>query len=186
MSNSNQPTTTAQAGNPNDPWALSSTGYALDQFFVRATDGNGHDAVMSVKVSPALFGELQRIVQSKTIPAYRTYADIIRDALVHRLRWLADEYPGSTNLAALEIEQRQAEIDRLSTERATWRKLLTDLDTQLNDLIGQNELDEAEWLIAQNEWIDSMTPPYLLRLAKTLNVARRRIADARDDARRNA
>lgn len=172
------PGTPGTPGNPNDPWSLTSATFSSENFYTRATDGNGHDAVMSVKVSPALIGEIQRLVQSRVIPQYRTHSDVIRDALIHRLRYLNDEYPGSTNLAALEIEQRQAELDRLATERAAWRKLLADLEAQLNELIGDGELEEAEWLIEQNDYLEAMTPPFLLKLNKVLKRARQRIADA--------
>lgn len=169
-------------GNPNDPWSLTSDSYSPDSFFTRATDGNGHDTVMSLKVSPALMGEIQRLVQSRIIPQYRTHSDLVRDALIHRLRYLADEFDGSVDLSALVVEQRQAEIDRMASQRASWRKLIADLEAQLDDLIGQNELDEAEWLIEQNEWLDAMTPSYLIRLTRMLGKARRRISEARRDA----
>lgn len=178
------PADSGPIGNPNDPWSLTSDTYSPESIYTRATDGNGHDAVLYLKVSPALMGEIQRLVQSRVIPQYRTHSDVVRDALVHRLRYLTDEYPGSTNLAALEVEQRQAELDRLASERASWRKLLTDLEAQLTELIGQNELDEAEWLLEQNEYMEAMTPPYLARLSKVIGKARRSITEARQDALR--
>lgn len=169
-------------GNPNDPWSLSSNNYSQENFYVRATDGNGHDAVLQTKISPALLGEIQRLVQSREIPQYRTYADLVRDALVHRLRYLADEYPGAVNLHALEIEQRQAEIDRVLGEREAWDKMITDLDRTLAKLIQLNELDEADWLIEQNEYNESMSMPYLVRLAKMLGKHRQEIRYSRKNA----
>lgn len=166
-------------GNPNDPWTLSSTNYDPANFYCRATDGNGHDAVLQSKISPALLAEIQRLVQSKVIPQYRTYADFIRDAMIHRLRYLSDQYPGSANLQAIEIEQRQAELDHIKIQRESWNKLLRDLDEQLQELIRLNELDEAEWLIDQNEYNDSMTIPFLLRLTKIVSQRRGDIASAR-------
>lgn len=167
-------------GNPNDPWALSGSGYSQDNFYTRSTDGNGHSSLVHVKISPALHGELTRLVQGADVPEYRTHADVVRDALIHRLRYIHDQYSGTVSLAALEVEQRQAELDRIAGERESWRKLLGDLERQLDALIDENELDEAEWLIGQNEWIDSMTPPYLVKLARVISAARRRITAIRD------
>lgn len=183
-----QPTASSAGtiGNPSDPWSLSSTNYSQENFYVRATDGNGHDATLQTKVSPALLGEIQRLVQSREIPQYRTYADLVRDALVHRLRYLADEYPGAVNLHALEIEQRQAEVDRVLGEREAWDKLLTDLERTLAKLIQLNELDEAEWLMEQNEYNESMSLPYLARLNKTLGKYRAEVRYARENAQRDA
>jgi hypothetical protein len=171
-------------GNPNDPWITSSGNYDPTNFYTRATDGNGHDTTVTTKVSPALLGEIQRLIQSRSIPEYRTNGDLVRDALIHRLRYLNDEYPGSVNLHAIEIEQRQAELDRMKIERESWTKLLNDLGEQLDSLIGMNELDEAEWLMDANEWNESMTPPYLLRLSKLLSKYRAEVADARRSALR--
>src|SRR5690606_6761418 len=104
-------------------------------------DGKGHDTTITVKVSPALLGQLQHIVQARTVPDYRTYADIVRDGVIHRLRWIHDEYAGTVNLADLEVEQRQAELDRISARRAAWTNFIQSLDEQLADLIEMGELD---------------------------------------------
>lgn len=169
-------------GNPNDPWSLSSNSYALTNFYIRATDGNGHDSVIQTKVSPALLAQMQHVIQTRSVPQYRTNADIVRDALIHRLRWLHDEYDPTIDLHSLEIEQRQAQIDNLRTERASWEKLLADLEKQLSDLIGYNELDEAEWLIEQNMENEAMTPPFLLRLNKILSKYRAEVKSIRKSA----
>lgn len=155
-------------GNPNDPWTLTSGSYDPATFYVRAGDGNGHASLIHVKVSPALLGQMQHLVQSRAIPQYRTYADLVRDAVIHRLRYLSDLYPDTMDLHALEIEQKQAELDRLKIERDAWKKLIGDIDAQLTELIQNNEFDEAEWLIEQNEWSESMTPSYLKKLTDVL------------------
>ena len=160
-------------GNPNDPWTLSGSSYDIDSFYTRATDGNGHDGVLQVKVSPALLGQITHILESKAIPAYRTRADVVRDAVIHRLRYLADNYDGSVNLADLEIEQRQAEIDKFKAQRQAWKTYLADLDNQLKDLIDAEEYEEAEYLMEMNEWNESMSVPYLRKLNEILGTHRK-------------
>lgn len=161
------------AGSANDPWSMSSSSYDPSNFYTRATDGNGHDGGLQVKVSPALLGQINHILESRIIPQYRTRADIVRDALIHRLRYLADEYDGSVNLADLEIEQRQAEIDKFKAQRIAWRTYLDDLDNQLKDLIERGEYEEADYLIDMNEWNESMSVPYLKELTKLLGKHRK-------------
>lgn len=161
------------AGSANDPWTMSSSSYDPNTFYTRATDGNGHDGNLQVKVSPALLGQITHILESRMIPDYRTRADVVRDAVIHRLRWLADEYPGSVNLADLEIEQRQAEIDKFKAQRVAWRTYLNDLDQQLTELIERGEYEEAEYLIDMNEWNESMSVPYLKDLMKCIGKHRK-------------
>lgn len=156
-------------GAPNDPWNLLSTGYALERFYTRSTDGNGHSDLIHVKISPLLHGQIIAAVEDRSLTAYRTQADVVRDALIHRLKWLSDNYSSAVNLAELEQEQRQAQLDQTKRQRDAWKKYLNDLDTQLTEMIGDNEYDEAEWLMDQNEWSDVMTPPYLAKLAAILS-----------------
>lgn len=169
----------AQApGNPNDPWSLASNAYDRDKFYTRATDGNGHDNTIAIKVSPALFGQLAHLVESRQVSAYRTKADVIRDAVIHRLVYLRERYPQGIDLADLEMEQKQAELDRLRVKRETWKKYLEDLDTELTSLIADNEFDEAEWVIENHGYNESMTPYYLMRLSEIMQKHRRAIKAA--------
>lgn len=175
-----QPSSSSQPfGNPNDPWVTSSNNYSPDKFYVRATDGNGHDTVIYIKVSPALLGEIESLIQTRAVSHYRTKADFIRDACIHRLRWLFDEYPGSVNIYALEIEQMQAELDAMKLQRSSWNQVLEDLNEQIQGLLRLNELDEAEWLCDKYEYNESMTVPYLQRLSKIIASARSDIKSAR-------
>ncbi len=162
-------------GAPNDPWNLLSSGYALERFYTRSTDGNGHSELIHVKLSPLLKGQLIAVVEERGLTAYRTQADVVRDALIHRLKWLSDNTDSAINLAELEQEQRQAQLDQAKRQRDAWKKYLTDLDAQLTEMIEDGELDEAEWLMDQNEWSDVMTPPYLSKLAKILSRHREEI-----------
>lgn len=159
-----------------DPWVLSGDGYSPERFYVRSTDGHGHDTTITVKISPALMGQLQHIIQSRQVPDYRTNADVVRDALIHRMRWLHDNMSSVVNLADLEVEQRQAELDRVATQRDAWNHYLQTLDEQLTDLIRNREFDEAEWIMDQNTDVEAMTPPFLKKLGMILAEHQRMIA----------
>lgn len=162
-------------GNPADPWSLATTSYDPDRFYTRATDGNGHDANVQTKVSPALMGQITHLLDSRAVPDYRTKADVIRDSLVHRLVYLNQQFPGAVNLADLEIEQKQAELDKFATQRDAWKKYLEDLDDQLTNCINDNDFDVAEYIMEQHAFNESMTPPYLVRLSQVLSRHRQAI-----------
>lgn len=155
-------------GAPNDPWNLLSSGYALERFYTRSTDGNGHSDLIHIKISPLLHGQVIAVVEDRGLTAYRTQADVVRDALIHRLKYINDNHDSLLNWAELEQEQRQAMLDQAKRQRDAWKRYLNDLDAQLTEMIEDGELDEAEWLMDQNEWSDVMTPPYLAKLAKVL------------------
>ncbi len=155
---------------PADPWALSRNGYDADKIYTRASDANGQSSVMHVKLSPALYYELQALVQSRAIVELRTYADVVRDALIHRLHHYRTMIPeGDSGLFhAIDIEVRQAEIDKVGYDRDAWSRLISDLDARLNDLIAAGECDEARWLISQNEVVESMSAAYVGKLEDVL------------------
>lgn len=168
-----------------DPWLLSQNGYDPNRIYTRSTDGHGQGRVINVRVSPALYHEIQALVQQKAIPELRTYGDVIRDAVIHRMHHYRTMAP-TVNLEAVDVEVRQAEVDRINTDRAAWDRFITELDTALTALLEAGETDEAAWLLAQNEEVQSMTPAYLARLDTVLDKHRDRIKAAKAEARRKA
>lgn len=71
-----------------EAWKLDDGEYSVDRFYVQSTDGKGHGDEVRVRVPPYLASQLQAIFESRTFPKYRTVADIVRDAIYHRLRYL--------------------------------------------------------------------------------------------------
>lgn len=149
---------------------LSQNGYDPDTIYTRASDGNGQSALIHVRMSPALNYELQALVQSRAIPQLRTYADVVRDALIHRMHHYREMLgPGaSTMFHAVDVEVRQAQLDKVAADREAWGRLVGDLDARLSDLIRAGEVDEARWLIEQNEAVDSMSPAWQDKLTEVL------------------
>lgn len=73
-----------------DPFATDKKGYSLDKFYTKSTDGKGISETKYVKLPPSLIGEIGELIAQRKIPDYRTDADFIRDAIVHRLRYVAE------------------------------------------------------------------------------------------------
>lgn len=72
-----------------DPFATENNGYSVDAFYTRSTDGNGVSETKYVKLPPSLLAGIGDLVASRVIPEYRTEADVIRDAVYHRLHHVA-------------------------------------------------------------------------------------------------
>lgn len=157
-------------GNPNDPWALASGSYDEDTFFTRATDGNGHSSMIHVKVSPALMGQLVQVRESNDIPAYRTNADIVRDALIHRLHYLSHHnITSAVDMAQLELEQKQAMLDRIRSDEEGWSRFILDLDERVKHSINRGDFERAQHLLDQAEvFEDVMTDSYLRELNEVI------------------
>ena len=86
MSNTNNVLT--NPSDPLDPWSIASgAGYSIDNFYVRSTDGKGHSENIQAKLSPAVLGQLQALISGGICP-YRTVQDFIRDAVIHRAKYL--------------------------------------------------------------------------------------------------
>lgn len=120
-----------------DAWALTNSGYDVEKFYVRASDSNGHADVVHVKLAPNLASMVARCVDQEGLP-YASKADVVRDALIHRLRWIEQqrahgvELKGLTDeaiyLADLELARHTREL-RAQVRRDTWewvQKLMHD------------------------------------------------------------
>lgn len=66
-------------------------GYSPDQFFTPASDTKGHSERVRVNLRPDVLPALGALVASGQFEAYRSTHDVIRDAIYHRLHWLADQ-----------------------------------------------------------------------------------------------
>lgn len=80
----------ASAG-PGSAWGTDELhGYRESEFYTRSTDDRGHSQLSPrIRLRPEIAQELSALVARRTIPAYRTTADFIRDAIVHRLHQIA-------------------------------------------------------------------------------------------------
>lgn len=63
-----------------------------EEFIFHATDKKGHHATLSkLAIPPEMDQAISQIIEQSHFE-YRTKADIVRDALYHRLAWLCDHY----------------------------------------------------------------------------------------------
>lgn len=76
--------------NAGDPWQVAAVNYSPDTIYTRSTDGHGHyEQLRNVKVSPAVYAVLSEMLARGDLPDYRTVADFVRDALLHRLHYIS-------------------------------------------------------------------------------------------------
>ena len=93
-----------------DGWGTSDD-YDIGEFYTRATDGRGHSDHLRVRIKPEVAGEIGALVSSGMIPDYTTSQDFVRDAIVHRLRWLAEHADDPVLAAKLSETVRRTTIE---------------------------------------------------------------------------
>jgi hypothetical protein len=105
---------------PGDTWALDNNDYSPDKFYTKSTDGRGNSELLNVKVSPFVFGIIAELVESPDFPDYKTKADVVRDALVHRLYHVRKMAKDPRVMASLQhranMMMREAHVERIKNE----------------------------------------------------------------------
>lgn len=86
--------TDASASTP-DPFVTDSSSqqsntYDATKFYTVARDKKGFTTTVRVSIPPSVMSQIASLIATQTIPEYRTSADVLRDALVHRLVWLGE------------------------------------------------------------------------------------------------
>lgn len=66
-------------------------GYSPDLFVTPASDQKGHSERIRINVRPDVMPLLGAIVASGQFEAYRSTHDVVRDAVYHRIHYLADQ-----------------------------------------------------------------------------------------------
>jgi hypothetical protein len=119
-------------------WVLSdfdaeSSSYSREKFYVAASDKNGHNTSLRVRVPPQISGQIHALIASGQFPYYRTVEDLHRDALIHRLHDLSDMEDVSLTEDMQEmlvqqeaISQMEAKQRRIESDQTVYR-MATDL-----------------------------------------------------------
>ena len=108
-----------------------------EDFFIHASDRKGHSAKMSLRIPIETEHALQKVFDNRyklNLP-YTTKADIVRDALAHRLHWLQHlDAPVETDLARLTAIENLLQEEKY---RKRFPEFLDELDKQVKWLLEQ-------------------------------------------------
>lgn len=148
-----------------DPFSPDDPTYHPDEFYVASTDGRGHTTKMRVNLPPMIAAQLGQLVASRSITAYRTVQDIIRDALIHRLHHLQNEIKIDDLGQALDLQIMRSRLDtqRQKIEELTallddTKEILATVDTANDDHALAIAIDQAKTQasILQEPWATRM------------------------------
>ena len=158
-------------------------GYSLDRLVTPACDDKGHTTQKRLAFKPDVFPVLGQIVASNQFD-YRSPEDIVRDAVYHRIWYLADRLGVDYRDGKLAGEIRHlvsgadhiAELERLGRRRFERAQYVETLETELDgcrrtgDLAGTRELlAEARTRLDEN-WLHE---PYRTQVEVIIDKAER-------------
>lgn len=108
-----------------------SPSYSLEKFYTASRDKKGHDTTIRISLPHSVMDGIARMVAQRVIPEYRTPPDVLRDALVHRLQWLGENFDDLEISELAEILAMETEAQELMRRREAVRSIIDDYDTAL-------------------------------------------------------
>lgn len=149
-----------------DPFSGESKGYTKTHFYTSARDSNGNSETKYFKIAGSTLGRIGALVSSKQIPAYKTEADFIRDACIHRLQEVGEMLEDGEILEVVNravkmdrIQQRQIEMQDFAMIIASHEEVMAQC-VQSEDVILLGDLIED----AESDYED-LRPNYQARLS---------------------
>lgn len=150
----------AQVRHTHDPsYDLDDGSYSPDAFYVASTNSHDHSETAQVKMPKHLKRLISQFIQDASIPAYKSANDVIRDALVHRLRYLATEY------------QQSGAMERWVTQE-TARQRLETIRAELESQRQLVEFARETTQVAVDEHDPTVLEEVALSMSEFLKVAR--------------
>ncbi len=141
-------------------------GYAVDKFYITATDGHGHGGKIQVKMKEselALIG--QWVGEATTI--YRSPQDFIRDAVHHRLHQLHELKRGGKLSKGLREALVSAGLQAEKVLRDQRHDAMKMLDEEVDELVKTGQFDDAQDAIdSMWEAVDEDWPPRMREIGK--------------------
>lgn len=115
-----------------------STTYSLDTFYTRSTDDDGHHSSIAISLPPHTAGRIDELLQKGLYP-FKTKGHFVRDAIVHRLQYLAER----GNIPELErfvaLETRAARLAMIRYEDESMTNMIENYDQMLRMKRDRND-----------------------------------------------
>ncbi len=151
---------------PANPFKLDyDKGYSPTKFYTRSTNSHDHSKEVRCLVPPDLHAMLFKLQADE--PAYRTVADIVKDALYHRVRYLLEDGREiDPELQAHWEMQTRADMNRELRERR--KAIVESASAELNELVDDADAaglkDFIDEYSDQIKYLDARTVLTLQRL----------------------
>lgn len=118
---------------PTADWSTSSHGYTPNEFYTSATDHRGDRSMVRISLPPSIATQIAELVQQGRIPEYRTLQDVVRDALVHRLHYVAELLKDPQLNRSVNLLLTKARVDSLRAQNGLEESVVEGLLAALHD-----------------------------------------------------
>ncbi len=153
-----------------DPLRLhdSGHGYRPDRFYTYSVDAKGHGDRMTVRMPQGLDALIHAAVRA--VPQYKGTASFFRDAAVHRLEWIQNNYEIDDRARRmLELERMKADTDAAMLEVEELKDSVEQLRLALERHYSSEDWQMfANELIRGDERLDWLREPYRGQTLKVL------------------
>lgn len=153
-----------------DPFKGESKGYRKDNFYTGAKDGAGNSETKYLKIGGSVLGQIGALVSGKQIPAYKTEADFIRDAIIHRLHEVGVMIEDGKILATVNRVVKLDRIQQRQVELQEFAAVVNNHEEVMAQCVQSEDVMLLEDLIADAESdIEELRPNYQARLMVTID-----------------
>ena len=155
-------------------------------FYTRSEDKKGHSFHLRAPIPKPVAGEMNALIASQTVPQYRSVGDIVRDAIYHRLKYIANAYDQGELEQVIDMAMLLAEEIQLTDERVHAEQLIEQMRTNAEALWQKDRGRLKRHLATRREVADSLASPYRDDyLAVLIEYERRLAKDGRQKRRKS-
>ena len=142
-----------------NPWNFDADDdwYDPAKFYVRASNGHDHSEKLQVPFLPSQYTEMARVVGAGVIPAYTSMQALVRDAIFHRLMWLAENFELAGVKESLALEAMLVEQDNAAVELGNLEKAITNARGLFNTMLASgDDMGLSRMLVSHEFQADKM------------------------------
>lgn len=118
--------------------------YGPDKFYTYSKNDHDHSVNVQVTMRPQLSNLLGRVVEMRLIPEYTSKQAIIRDAIHHRLAYIADHYADFEGGEMLAYERIATTMQMRRESRRTVNSVISEAEAELNEIVRSGDWDDLQ------------------------------------------
>lgn len=156
-----------KAGDTMDAWKTDGNEYDPSRFYTGSKDRQGHSTVIHVKIPDHFVGRLNEM--RDLVKEYRSHADMVRDALIHRVYWLEENLEGLEPSDLTKAIMLHESLDRRRREIQSMTDLVKSAEDVFSSLKALNDVNGiVEEMEMHRNIAFTVREPYRTRLLDVL------------------
>lgn len=118
------------------------TSYSEEKFYVASVNEHDHDESMRIRMPKWMMVYMQDLVRDPRLPAYRSVADVLRDALAHRVHYIHENGLTDSDTDWIEREILRGSMARIASRRADKIENVQSVITTITEAQQSHDPDE--------------------------------------------